>query len=198
MICQRCLRIACDRVPREKLWGVLREYGVDGRVLLAVRSPAQVFVSAKSEITIVNRGCSLHQVCVQSPLFFIVYIRVLLEGEIWSVVLRPERKPHWVLFIFDSIISWHRFFKALRNVNVNYLKIPKKHRGPHKRPLRAACVWPLVYMNWIKSHRRVDESVTVARCRIKRLLADDFDTVCIHRVFKMISFQLYVIRREEN
>jgi len=25
----------------------------------------------------------------------------------------------------------------LINLNVNYLKIPKKHRGPHKLPLRA-------------------------------------------------------------
>ena len=31
------------------------------------------------------------------------------------------------------------FFKAHDNVNVNYLKIPKKHRGPHKRPSRATC-----------------------------------------------------------
>ena len=29
------------------------------------------------------------------------------------------------------------FFMALGNVNVDYLKIPKKHRGPHKTPSRA-------------------------------------------------------------
>jgi len=29
---------AYDRVPREKLWEVLREYGVDRRLLLAVKS----------------------------------------------------------------------------------------------------------------------------------------------------------------
>ena len=33
------LEKAYDRVPREKLWGVLQEYGVDGRLLLmAVKS----------------------------------------------------------------------------------------------------------------------------------------------------------------
>ena len=32
------LEKAHERVPREKLWGVLREYGVDGRLLLAVKS----------------------------------------------------------------------------------------------------------------------------------------------------------------
>jgi len=31
------------------------------------------------------------------------------------------------------------FFKALGNINVNYLKIPKKYRGPHKRLSRATC-----------------------------------------------------------
>jgi len=29
---------AYDRVPCEKLWGVLLEYGVDGRLLLAIKS----------------------------------------------------------------------------------------------------------------------------------------------------------------
>jgi len=29
---------AYNRVPREKLWGVLWEYGVDGRLLLALKS----------------------------------------------------------------------------------------------------------------------------------------------------------------
>jgi len=28
-----------NRVPCEKLWGALREYGVDDRLLLAVKSP---------------------------------------------------------------------------------------------------------------------------------------------------------------
>jgi len=40
------------------------------------------------------------------------------------------------------------FFKALGNVNVNYLKIPKRRRGPHKRPSRATCrprVWDPCY-----------------------------------------------------
>jgi len=28
----------------------------------------------------------------------------------------------------------------LNNINVNYLKIPQKHRGPHKTPSRVACL----------------------------------------------------------
>jgi len=60
------------------------------------------------------------------------FLKNLLESEIWSVVLRPGRKPHWISFSLDSIIS--SVFKTLDNVNVIYLKIPKKHRWPHKRP----------------------------------------------------------------
>ena len=37
----------------------------------------------------------------------------LLESEIWSVVLGPGRKPHWVSFSFDSIISWHLFSRNM-------------------------------------------------------------------------------------
>jgi len=38
-ICFVDLEKSCDRVPREKRWRVLRECGVDGRLLLAVKSP---------------------------------------------------------------------------------------------------------------------------------------------------------------
>jgi len=31
----------------------------------------------------------------------------------------------------------------LNNLNVNYFKIPKKHRRPHKMPSRAVCFRPL-------------------------------------------------------
>jgi len=51
------------------------------------------------------------------------------------------------------------FFKALGNVNVNHLKIPKKHRGLHKRSSRATCgprvwdpwfwrFWPVYFQRW--------------------------------------------------
>jgi len=33
--------------------------------------------------------------------------------EIWSVVLGPGRKPHWVSFSFDSIILQHLFSRHL-------------------------------------------------------------------------------------
>jgi len=49
------------------------------------------------------------------------------------------------------------FFKALGNINVNYLKIPKKHRGPHKRPSRVTCgprVWDHCSNFWTGNTRK--------------------------------------------
>jgi len=49
---------AYDRVPREKLWVMLREYGVEGRLLLAVKSMyscSKVCVCRGSQTTTVHR-----------------------------------------------------------------------------------------------------------------------------------------------
>jgi len=70
------LEKAYDRVPCEKFWGVLRDYGVDGRLLLAAKS-----LYSCSEVCVrVERvksrpftvGVGLWQGCVLSPLLFIV------------------------------------------------------------------------------------------------------------------------------
>ena len=69
-------RESIQRVPREKLWEVLREYCVDCRLLLAVKSLyscSDVCVcvgGVKSQPSIV--GVGLRQRCVLSPLLFIV------------------------------------------------------------------------------------------------------------------------------
>ena len=73
------LEKAYNRVPCEKLWGVLREYGVDGRLSLAVKSlyiPAQKFVSVSGELNHDRSPLVLdsRQRCVLPPLLFIVYI----------------------------------------------------------------------------------------------------------------------------
>jgi len=68
------LEKAYDRVPREKLWGVLREYGVDDRLLLAVKSLffcSKVCVRVgrvKSQPFTVDVGLGLRQGCVLLPL----------------------------------------------------------------------------------------------------------------------------------
>ena len=47
------------------------------------------------------------------------FLKNFLESEIWSAVLRPGRKPHWVSLVqlFSGI-----FFKALGNVNVKLIE----------------------------------------------------------------------------
>jgi len=67
-----------DRVPCEKLWEVLREYGVSGRLLLAVKSLyscSKVCFCVGELISTVRSGCwNPTRVSVLSPLLFIVYI----------------------------------------------------------------------------------------------------------------------------
>jgi len=63
---------AYDRVPREKLWGMLRKYGVDGHLLMAIKSLYScleicVLVGGvKSQPFTV--GVGLRQGCLLSPL----------------------------------------------------------------------------------------------------------------------------------
>jgi len=47
------------------------------------------------------------------------------------------------------------------------------NRAPLVPPRYAAA--PLIYMNWIDSHSRVEEGVTFVNCRINRLL---LQTIC--------------------
>ena len=72
------LEKAYDRVPRDKLWGVLQEYGIGGQLLQAIKS-----FYCQSEVCIrVNGkrsepfhvGIGLRQGCALSPLLFIIYM----------------------------------------------------------------------------------------------------------------------------
>ena len=67
-----------DRVPRDKLWKVLREYGVSGQLLRAIKSfycrlEVCVRVNGKQSKPF-HIGVGLRQGCVLSPLLFIVYM----------------------------------------------------------------------------------------------------------------------------
>ena len=72
------LEKAYDRVPRDKLWKVLQEYGVNGQLLRAIKSfysrpEVCVRVNGKQSKPLqVDAG--LRQGCVLSPLLFIVYM----------------------------------------------------------------------------------------------------------------------------
>ena len=67
---------AYDRVPRDKLWKVFQEYGVDGQLLRAIKSfycrpEVCVRVNGKQS-TPFHVGVGLQQGCVLSSLLFIV------------------------------------------------------------------------------------------------------------------------------
>ena len=72
------LEKAYDRVPRDKLWECLVEYGLSGELLRAIqslywKSSSCVRINGlKSEPFTVNTG--LRQGCVLSPLLFITYM----------------------------------------------------------------------------------------------------------------------------
>ena len=72
------LEKAYDRIPRDKLWRVLQDYGIDGQLLLAIKSfyckpEVCVRVNGKQSKPF-HVGIGLRQGCVLSPLLFIIYM----------------------------------------------------------------------------------------------------------------------------
>ena len=72
------LEKAYDQVPRDKLWKVLQEYGVNGQLLRSIKSfyyrpEVCVWVNGKQSKPF-HVGFGLRQGCVLSPLLFIVYM----------------------------------------------------------------------------------------------------------------------------
>ena len=110
---------------------------------------------------------------------------------------------------FLTQFNWHVLFHSrTKSVRQNIRLLLKDCWGPHKGCLEAECgpqkrVWePLVYMNWIDSHSRVHEGVTLGSCRINRwLFADDLvllassqqSSTCTRSVFCCVR-----PRRNEN
>ena len=92
------LEKAYDRVPRNRLFGVLQAYGIDDKLLRAI---ASLYADCKccvringqlSELFDVN--CGLKQGCVLSPLLFIVY----MDNIIKKTVLSDEHSEHGIVF----------------------------------------------------------------------------------------------------
>ena len=72
------LEKAYDRVPRDKLWKVLQEYGINGQLLHTIKSfycrpEVCVRVNGKQS-KLLHVSIRLWQGCVLSPLLFIVYM----------------------------------------------------------------------------------------------------------------------------
>ena len=72
------LEKAYHRVPRDKLWKVLREYGGDGQLLRAIKTfycrPEVCVRWNDKQSKPFHVGVGLRQECVLSPLLFIVYM----------------------------------------------------------------------------------------------------------------------------
>ena len=90
---------AYDQVPREKLWGMLREYGVDGRLLMAINSLyscSDVCVhvgGVKSQPFTV--GVGLRQGCFLSPLLSSLVLLASSE----QVPMGDHQQPVWIFAV---------------------------------------------------------------------------------------------------
>ena len=72
------LEKAYDRVPREILWGVLREYGVRGSLLRAIQS---MYAQSESCVRVLGSKSDpfpvvvgLRQGCALSPILFVIFM----------------------------------------------------------------------------------------------------------------------------
>lgn len=97
------LEKAYDRVPRDKLWDCLREYGVDGELIRAIQSlykrcSACVRING-CKSTRFPVGTGLRQGCVLSPLLFIVFM---------DRIMRRSRGPEGIA-IGDVFVSSLQF-----------------------------------------------------------------------------------------
>uniref|UniRef100_A0A8C9VV72 ribonuclease H n=1 Tax=Scleropages formosus TaxID=113540 RepID=A0A8C9VV72_SCLFO len=103
------LEKAFDRVPRGILWGVLRDYGVQGSFLRAVRSlydrsrSLVRIASSKSDLFPVHVG--LRQGCPLSPILFIIFMdRISRRSQGTEGVCFGGRRISSLLFADDVVL----------------------------------------------------------------------------------------------
>ena len=100
-------------------------------------------------------------------------------------------------FLHNSVDTF--CFTAERSLLHKILHVSLKDCwGPHKGCLGPECgpqnrSWePLVYMNWIDSHSRIDEGVTVGSCMNNRLLfADDLVLLASSQQFSACTLSVF-------
>jgi len=105
------LEKAYDRVLREKLWGVLREYGADDHLLQAVKSQyscSDVCVCVgkvkPQPFTVLVR---LWQGCVLSPRLFIIYMHWIdSNSRVNEGVAVGSCKINRLLFAYDLVLLY--------------------------------------------------------------------------------------------
>lgn len=100
------LEKAYDRVPRDLLWSVLREYGIDGQLLAAIQS---LYDDCKSCVRINGHKSAwfwvrvgLRQGCVLSPLLFIIFMdRISRRSTTQDCIKVGDVKVESLLFADD-------------------------------------------------------------------------------------------------
>ena len=80
------LEKAYDRIPRDKLWAVLLQYGIGGQLLTAIKSlhmHSEVCVRVNSATTKpVRVSVGLRQGCSLSTILFLIYMdRIVKKGD---------------------------------------------------------------------------------------------------------------------
>ena len=95
-----------DRVPRVKLWKFLREYGVEGHLLRAIKSlccpPEVYFWVNRKQSKPFHQGVGLRQGCVLSPLLFIACMNWIDKcSQVKSV---PRLENNRFLFVDNLVL----------------------------------------------------------------------------------------------
>ena len=103
------LEKAYDRIPRDKLWAVLLQYGIDGQLLTAIRSlyvHSEVCVCVNSATTKPFRvSVGLRQGCSLSPILFLIYMdRIVKKSESHGGVKIRECTVQRLLFADDLVL----------------------------------------------------------------------------------------------
>ena len=103
------LEKAYDRIPGDKLWAVLLQYGIDGQLLNAIKSlytHSEVCVRVNSATTKPFRvSVGLRQGCSLSPILFLIYMdRIVKKSECCGGVKIGECTVQRLLFADDLVL----------------------------------------------------------------------------------------------
>ena len=103
------LEKAYDRIPRDKLWAVLLQYGIDGQLLTAIKSlymHSEICVRVNSATTKPFRvSVGLRQGCFVSPILFLIYMdRIVKKSESCGGVKIGECTVQRLVFADDLVL----------------------------------------------------------------------------------------------
>uniref|UniRef100_UPI003AACA7CE rhodopsin kinase grk7-b n=1 Tax=Centroberyx gerrardi TaxID=166262 RepID=UPI003AACA7CE len=105
VVAHNYLETAYDRVPRGILWEVLREYGVLGPLLRAIRSPCGYVRILGIKSSSFKVGIGFRQGCALSPLLFVIFMdRISRRSQVLKSVQFGDIRVASQLFADDVIL----------------------------------------------------------------------------------------------